>query len=370
MDERFIVVGAGAIGTVLAEILAQQSLPIIVDRDPRCLRSWRQRGLSALSPADFRRFTFQPADVVVLTTPAGAAALAISHVPAHVPVVCMCNGLNDDLARARSRGAAMLTYGVIDFCAVRPGAADAHMVHRGGVTLPARSPLDAAGRLADVLRRGGLPTRLTDNLAGHRWSKLLLNAAFEPLCAITGLTYGGIWAHPAGPRWIHALVSEGLAVAQAAGIRLEPVHGVSPAWMRRLIECPVVGSLMAMAGAKCSANVHSVMLRAVLAHQATEVAFINGSIVRRARRLGIAAPGHRQAVAWVRALERDRLTPDPVNLKHDVPATGHSRCLVHLSLSLPLRLPARHRVRHPIRRPAARPDDRAARPSGGRLRRG
>ena len=60
-----------------------------------------------------------------------------------------------------------------------------------------------------------------DDARGAQWTKLLFNAATNPLAALTGLTHGELCDRPALRALAGALVAEGRAVADALGIVLD-----------------------------------------------------------------------------------------------------------------------------------------------------
>ena len=67
-------------------------------------------------------------------------------------------------------------------------------------------------------------TRVTDNVRGMIWSKLLINTTFTGLQRVSGLRYGGVGEQ--GPDAVFALWAEGVAVGDAQGLALERIHDV------------------------------------------------------------------------------------------------------------------------------------------------
>src|SRR3954466_12675167 len=60
-----------------------------------------------------------------------------------------------------------------------------------------------------------------EDARGAQWTKLLFNAATNPLAALTGLTHGELCDRPDLRATASALVAEGRAVADALGILLD-----------------------------------------------------------------------------------------------------------------------------------------------------
>ena len=77
---------------------------------------------------------------------------------------------------------------------------------------------EALGTVADV--------RVTENIHGQVWSKLLVNSAFSGLGAISGLLYREVVADPTGREAALAVWREGYDVGLAQGIELDECLGV------------------------------------------------------------------------------------------------------------------------------------------------
>ncbi len=58
--------------------------------------------------------------------------------------------------------------------------------------------------IAQLLRRAGLPITVSDNVMGHIWMKFVLNAAINPVSAMTGLRPGEIARISGGARTARA----------------------------------------------------------------------------------------------------------------------------------------------------------------------
>jgi 2-dehydropantoate 2-reductase len=149
-------------------------------------------------------------------------------------------------------------------------------------------PASAAeiARLADALTRGGLPTRALDDARGAQWTKLIFNAASNPLGALTGLTHGRLCELPATRALISRLVREGVAVADALGITLDSDPDA-------LIDH----------AAQVAYDHRASMLQDALAHRRTEIDALNGGIVRFGAQRGVPTPLNEAIVALIAGME-------------------------------------------------------------------
>ncbi len=69
------------------------------------------------------------------------------------------------------------------------------------------------------------PVVIEDNFMGVRWSKLLINASFSGMSAVTGGTFGEAAGRKDSRVCCQNIIKECIDVAAAAGIKIEPVQG-------------------------------------------------------------------------------------------------------------------------------------------------
>jgi 2-dehydropantoate 2-reductase len=145
-----------------------------------------------------------------------------------------------------------------------------------------------AQRIAASLNAAGILTRLSENIIGTMWDKLFINVAGGGLTAITGLTYGGLYALPVLEDCALAAIAEAIAVAQAAGVAIS-------------ITDPRVAWTMASAG--LPAEFKTSMLQSLQSGNPTEVDYIHGSVVRWGAKVGVPTPINSTIVACVKGIE-------------------------------------------------------------------
>jgi 2-dehydropantoate 2-reductase len=158
---------------------------------------------------------------------------------------------------------------------------------------------ERAKTLAAALEPVGA-TRVTDNVRGMIWSKLLINSTFTGLSAVSGLRYGGVGEQ--GPDAVFALWAEGVAVGDAQGLSLERIHDV---------EAHEFGPEGLATMMHHMYNVRPSMLQDLDAGRDTEVDVVNGGVAGKGRELGIATPCNDAVVELVHSMERGERSPDP-----------------------------------------------------------
>ena len=158
--------------------------------------------------------------------------------------------------------------------------------------------------------------RVTRNLRGQIWSKLLVNSAFTGLSAVSGLRYGEVADHPDGRIAAYAIWAEGVAIGEAEGLALEQVFDVEP---QALVDRDdaALARMMEVAG-----NTKPSMLQDLEQGRATEVDVVNGGVAQRGREHGIATPFNDRVVELVHAMERGERSPAPEELTELVAVAG------------------------------------------------
>jgi 2-dehydropantoate 2-reductase len=157
--------------------------------------------------------------------------------------------------------------------------------------------------------------RLTPNIRGAVWSKLLLNCSVTTLGAVAGRTMREYVALPDGRELFDRTYDEALSVALASGARPERmlVDPVPPAWSGRSIPGPAhdawLGEVL-----KGYGDVKPSMLQDFERGRTTEIDYVNGFVVDLGRKLGVPTPVDAAIVETVHAITRGQLAPDPTLL--------------------------------------------------------
>jgi len=133
------------------------------------------------------------------------------------------------------------------------------------------------GSLETVLRlfrQANLPLRVTDNLYGELWGKLLINAAVNPICGLLRIRNGMLPKIPSAWKLAELVLAEGVSVAKAEGIELPYPDAAAK----------VKSVCNATAQNRCST------LQDVENGRRTEIDYINGYICRTSEKHKIPTP--------------------------------------------------------------------------------
>jgi len=300
---RIVVVGPGAIGCLFSASLAESGQDVfLLDKDPARARLISRKGIRIDKGKRSRQVRVravsdpageEPADVVLLCVKSYDTARAMRHARRLIgPRTCVCsfqNGLGnaEQIARVVPRGRIVCAATAHGSTHVAPG----HVRHAGsGVTTLApysRKAFSYAQDLAGILAQAGLDVELTDDPAGMIWSKLIINAAINPVTAVAGVRNGVILERLDLRDLSCRAAREAEQVAKALGITLLYTDAVA--------ETETV--------CRRTRDNFSSMLQDVRRGKRTEIDAISGAIVARARRLGVPVPVNARLLREVKRAE-------------------------------------------------------------------
>ncbi|MFA6129728.1 MAG: 2-dehydropantoate 2-reductase [Candidatus Omnitrophota bacterium] len=153
-------------------------------------------------------------------------------------------------------------------------------------TIDGKMPVEIRS-IREIFNKVGLQTKLSRDIKGLAWSKLIINAGINALTAITRLPNGKLMEFEGTKRILRDAVTEATRIAKRKRIKL------------------IYDDPLAKVEAVCestSGNISS-MLQDVLKKKRTEIDFINGVVVRLGQELGIAVPTNKFLVDLVKTIE-------------------------------------------------------------------
>jgi 2-dehydropantoate 2-reductase len=230
-------------------------------------------------------------DLVLILTKStdtrAAAEAARCLVASQTLVVTLQNGLGNLETIAEVLGAERTLLGMTYVGAVLVGPGHARLTAAGQTFVgePEGAVADRVQGLARTFSTAGLPTEATDRLWEMVWGKLVINAALNATCALTGATGETALQSRAATEWLGLVAEETAAVAAALGIALP--YADAAARVRR--HCRDVGR------SKPS------MLQDIERGRPTEIDAINGAVVREGKRLGVPTPYNEALLLLVKA---------------------------------------------------------------------
>ncbi|MGI8886553.1 MAG: ketopantoate reductase family protein [Gaiellaceae bacterium] len=302
MIERVCIVGAGVIGSLFAGHLAHVCEVSVLTRRREHAAALNREGLRVNGKSD-RHVRIQastdpkalpPPDVAIIATKATGLQGALEALRGSFPDATMTTVLNGLGAEeiVREHG----TWPIVSAVTFMSGTrhSDTHVEYildtETWLGPYEATPFERVQEITDTIVASGLRAEALPDLRPAQWSKLIFNAAVNPVAALTGLPHDPHFAAANAPtdlgHLVHGLVDEGKAVAAAAGIELH-----DDPW-----------EMNVLATQRGSAHYPS-MLEDVDAHRQTEIELITGSLVREAERHGVPVPLHTMLYRLIKAKE-------------------------------------------------------------------
>jgi 2-dehydropantoate 2-reductase len=141
--------------------------------------------------------------------------------------------------------------------------------------------------IREIFNKVGLETRISRDIKGLLWSKLIINVGINALTAITRLNNGRLIEFEGTRKILREAVTEAVKIAKRKRIKL------------------IYDDPLAKVEAVCEATATNVssMLQDVLRRKRTEIDFINGVVVRQGQELGIPVPINSILVDLVKTIE-------------------------------------------------------------------
>jgi 2-dehydropantoate 2-reductase len=298
---RIAVVGAGAVGGYFGGMLARAGAPVVMIGRPVFVDAVKKDGL-LLDTLQFKESVrvetateleaARGAEVVlfcVKTTDTAATARAL--LPLLSPgalVVSMQNGV-DNAEQIRAASGIDALGAVVYVAASVPQPGVVKHVGRGDLVVGPRSP--RTERFAALFERANVPCRISENIVGELWTKLIWNCALNAISALGRAKYGQIAASEDARKVVEAVVYEVLAVAHAAHIQPPGLEDPKAA----LAGAFKIATQMSEAVSSTGQD----MMRG----KRTEIDSLNGYISRRGAELGVPTPVNHALYALVKLAE-------------------------------------------------------------------
>jgi 2-dehydropantoate 2-reductase len=332
MKDRVLVVGCGAIGGTIAGLLSEHGAADVVAlssneaiadavrehgyrlrgrEDARSVRAEVVTDLDGQAPFRFVLLATQPTSVEE------AARTALPHLEGDGQMVVLQNGLCEPRVEAIA-GRDRVIGAILAFGAGMPEPGIYERTSAGGITVGRTTPRegrDPALEALSILLEPVGPTQLAQNFRGARWSKLAINCVISTLGTLAGCRLGKYIRSTPGRYLAFEIISETVAVAHAADVRLEKVSGTLDLDWFALTDAERRGEKPASMAAKHAMllavgaryrRLRSSMLAAIERGREPAVDFLNGEVVARGQKYGVPTPVNARAVEMVHDLAAGR----------------------------------------------------------------
>ena len=346
MNKRIAIVGAGALGGYVGGSLAHLGHDVtLIDPWPEQIETIRSRGLELDGMTPEERFTVTRAKTMHLTelqsaagTPfdvamvsvksydtAWATALIKPYLSAQGYVVSLQNCQNEEtiagiVGWGRTVGviASMISVDLYEAGRIR------RTVAKGGAKHTVFRIGEPHGRITQRVEELTEwfstidSSKVTTNLWGERWTKLVQNGMGNGVSAATGLNSGDCGRNDTIRHFQIKLAGEAIRVGQALGYQLEKIRGLDPERFALAAEgdAAALAEIDPLMTPKAESNPRGdiqrpSMAQDILKGRRTEIDAMNGVIAAKGAETGVPAPSHAKLTQLVTQVERGELKPSP-----------------------------------------------------------
>ena len=300
---KTVIIGPGAMGGLFAFFLSKAGQEVwLLDKHQDRVDQLRRDGLiiEGIS-GDHRIFVNQTvkqedigkADLIIICVKAydteKAASDILPLIGENTSVLTVQNGFGNVEMISKVVGEGKVIGGTTSQGATVLGPGHIRHAGKGDTTIGELDgkTTERVERISSILNSAGIETKITGDVEGLIWSKLLINVGINALTAVLRLKNGELVEYKWSREILRSSVEEALLVVKARGILLtyeDPIKRVEDV-------------------CRATATNVSSMLQDVLKGKRTEIDFINGAIVHESERLEIPVPVNKTLVSLVKTIE-------------------------------------------------------------------
>jgi 2-dehydropantoate 2-reductase len=282
---RIAVVGAGAVGGYFGGMFARAGAPIVFIGRKHFADAVNATGLVLHTAQGHEQIpakattdmsAVRDCTLILFCVKANdTSATATEMVPFVRPdatVICLQNGV-DNAERVTAATKVLVVPAAVYVAVSVPEPGRVKHLARGDLIIG--PPSQRTTELQNIFVRAGISCRISKNIEGELWVKLLCNCALNAISALGHARYGQIVQNADAKQLMEAVVDEVLAVAKASGVTLPGIRDRDS------------GMAAAMEIATQMAGAFSSTAQDLNRGRPTEIDALNGYIARRGAELDV-----------------------------------------------------------------------------------
>ncbi|MFN8410971.1 MAG: 2-dehydropantoate 2-reductase [Anaerolineales bacterium] len=334
---KFLVFGAGAIGTYIGGALALAGQQVVFVEKQKMVDELREKGLRLDLTIDERRKTkdafavdsrafvicpsieealnYGPFDVALFALKSFDTASAMEELKPLAdklpPILCLSNGVENEQTIARVMGPDKVIYGTVTTAIGRRGAGSIVLEKLRGVGIATGHPLSE--KLVSIFDQAYLKCKLYPDDHSMKWSKMLTNLIANPTSAILNLTAAEVFANPKLYKLEIEMLKECLAVMKAQNLEVFDLPGTPVRALAFATQLPLWLSkpfLSRAAGSGRGAKMPSFHIDLYSGRTQSEVEYLHGAVVREGKARGVPTPVNELLTTTLLALTNKEIPLD------------------------------------------------------------
>ncbi len=300
---KIVIVGPGAIGSLFAAFLSKSKEEIwLLDKNKDRAAKINQTGISLEGESGSWQVKVKTsascaeigqADLIILCVKSFNTKQALEQIRPllhqDTKILTLQNGIGNLEIISELAGAERVLAGVTNEGATLIETGKIRHAGRGETiigSVDGKTPVQLRS-IREIFNTAGFDCKMSRDIKGLLWSKLIINVGINALSSLTRLPNGKLVEYEGTRRILRDAVTEATRVAKRKRIKL------------------IFDDPLAKVEAVCEGTQgnFSSMLQDVLKKRRTEVDFINGVIVRLGQELGIDVPANRFLLDLVKTIE-------------------------------------------------------------------
>jgi 2-dehydropantoate 2-reductase len=302
--KRIVVLGAGAVGCFFGGMLARSGKDVLLIARDNHVQAIKKNGLFMECQSFQEHVAIQAssslegiadADLILCCVKSPDTECAMREIKDLIEpetlILSLQNGV--DNAERISQVVPNKAIAAVVYVATAMGG-DGHVKHfgRGELIVGGLDQSETASselqQICDLFLSANIPCVVSSNIRRELWLKFLVNCSYNGISAIGQITYGEMVQQESIQQLIKDLTAEFLLVAHHEKIDIS------------LAEAQLVNDQIA----KTMAGQRSSTAQDLIRHKPTEIDYLNGLIVRKAKEHGLNVPNHQAIYALVKMIEQ------------------------------------------------------------------
>lgn len=327
MNPKILVMGAGAIGGITGGMLADEHDVTLFDVDERHVEKIRNKGLiidgirgrKVVKVKAVRRIRGKY-DVIFIAVKSqhtrDALRRCLPHLKEDGVVVSLQNSINEEII-AEKVGIERTIGCVIGWSATNIDAGHLKLTSEGEFIIgKLNGKIDKKLEMVKKLLEKVAPVKITKNIMGHLWTKLIINSAIASIGAIGASTLGKIAKDRTGVSVLALTADELVRIAEKLNLKLEEFEGMDPSFFKidNYEDFLRAIGIIRMAAKKHS-SLKSTILQDLEKGKKTEIDYLNGYIERVAENHGIKTHINRKIIEIIKEIEDGKREINDKNIK-------------------------------------------------------
>jgi len=314
---KFLVFGAGAIGTYIGGSLVLAGHQVVFVEKPKMVEELKAKGLRLDLTVDERRNTkdvsiidsksfiiepsledalkYGPFDAALFALKSFDTVFAMEGLKPFAdklpPLLCLSNGVDNEPIIARTLGPDKVIYGTVTTAIGRRGPGSIVLEKLRGVGIAAGHPLSE--KLVAAFDNAYLKCRLYPDALSMKWSKMLTNLVANPTSAILNMTAAEVFADKRLYKIEIDMLKECLAVMASMNLEVTDLPGTPVRALAFATKLPLWLSkpfLSKAAGSGRGGKMPSFHIDLYSGRPQSEVEFLHGAVVCEGKARGIPTP--------------------------------------------------------------------------------